>query len=208
MKIHMRILATSAAVMLLAAACGGGGTGEGAATAAPAVQTAAPAATQAQAQPAAPAAPKFLVVYGDIVRGTAGLTDEEKDSTKAQGLTCVQMSRYPQGSRIVWRTRVLDPLTNKALDDKALSYVRITLADGKTTQDLKYGGHGGTKENPADFFWVTGWTVPLDYPTGLFNFTIQAKSVEGALGTWAADSFKVPSGQLQIIPKDLGKRSY
>jgi len=200
-----RVLAAGLALVLVAASCGGG-TGEGpAATAA-----ATPAPTQAVTQPTAPAAPpapKFLMIFGDIVRGTAGLSDEEKDSSKPTGLTCVQMSRYPQGSRIVWRVRVTDPLTNKALDDKALEYVTITLADGKT-QALKYGGHGGTKENPADFFWVTGWTVPADYPTGLYTFKVEAKSLEGAIGTWVSDSFKVPSGQLQIIAADLGKRSY
>lgn len=205
MKPYLRILAIGVAVVLLAAACGAG-TGEGAAPAAPAVQTAAPAVTAAT--PAAPPAPKFLMLYGDTVRGTAGLSDEEKDSSKAQGLTCVQMSRFPHGSRIVWRIRVIDPLTNKALDDKALQYVRLTLPDGKTTQDLKYGPHGGTKENPADFFWVTGWTVPNDYPTGLFNYNIEAKSQEGAVGIWNNDFFKVTTGQLQIIPATLGKRSF
>ena len=165
-------------------------------TVAPVVQTAAPTPK-----------PTFLMLYGDTVRGTQGLSPEEKDSTKPQGLTCVQMSRFPNGSRIVWRIRVLDPLTSKAMDDKALEYVKLKLPDG-SEQLLKYGPHGGTKENPLDRFWVTGWTVPADYPTGGFNYLVEAKSLEGAVGTFGYDAFKVPSGQLQIIPADLGRRIF
>ncbi|HET8569333.1 MAG TPA: hypothetical protein VFM93_10150 [Candidatus Limnocylindria bacterium] len=192
-----RITAFAGAFLFLSAtlaACGGSGTGTGPEPAA----TAAPAPTQTQA--AAPAAPKFLMVLGDTVRGTAGLSDEEKAA-----LTCVAFSKFPHGGRIVWRIRVFDPLTNKAMDDKSLQYVRLSLPDGKT-QDLKYGPHGGTKEAPADFFWVTGWTVPADYPTGVFNYKVEAKSLEGAVGTFGYDYFKVTSGQLTIVPAPFPKK--
>lgn len=188
--------------MLAAASCGGStGEGPGAPTAAPTV------APTVATVVVTPAPLKHLILYGDTVRGTAGLSPEEKDSSKPQGLTCVQMSRFPHGSRIVWRIRVMDPATNKAMDDKSLEYVKLMLPDGKE-QALKYGPHGGTKENPTDFFWVTGWTVPTDYPTGVFNYVVQAKSLEGAIGTFGYDAFKVTSGQLQIIPADLGKRIF
>ncbi len=183
-----RISAMTGALVFLTAACtGGGGTGvtEPVATTAP---------------QAAPPAPKTLMLLGDVVRGTAGLTDEEKAV-----LTCVTLSKYPHGSRIVWRIRVLDPLSNKALDDKALEHVTLTLPDGKT-QALKYGPHGGTKENPADFFWVTGWTVPDGYPTGIFNYKIEAKSLEGVTGAFGFDYFKVPSGQLTIVAAPFPKK--
>lgn len=191
-----RITAIAGAFIFLTAtlaACGGGsGTGanEPAATTAPK-----PAPTQAAAT-----APKTLMLLGDVVRGTAGLTDEEKAV-----LTCVTFSKFPHGSRIVWRIRVLDPIANKALDDKALDNVTLTLPDGKT-QALKYGPHGGTKENPTDFFWVTGWTVPADYPTGIFNYKVDAKSLEGATGSFGFDYFKVPAGQLTIVPAPFPKR--
>lgn len=195
-----RITAITATFMFLTAtlaACGGGtGAGTSDTSAAKAAATPAPLASAA----AAPGAPKLLTLLGDTVRGTAGLTDEEKPV-----LTCVVLSKFPQGSRIVWRIRVLDPLANKALDDKALERVTLTLPDGKT-QDLKYGPHGGTKENPADFFWVTGWTVPAEYPTGLFSYKVDAKSLEGATGTFGSDYFKVPAGQLTIVPAPFPKR--
>lgn len=184
---------TGAFVFLTAtlAACGGsGGTGvtEPVATTAP----------KAAATPTAPPAPKTLMLLGDTVRGTAGLTDEEKAV-----LTCVTLGKFPQGSRIVWRIRVLDPLSNKALDDKALEHVTLTLPDGKT-QVLKFGPHPAV--NPTDFFWATGWTVPNDYPTGVFTYKVDAKSLEGATGSFGFDYFKVTAGQLTIVPAPFPKR--
>lgn len=190
----IRLIAAGTALVLVAASCGGG-TGEAPPAASP-EPTVAPA-TQAVAT--APPAPKVLTLVVDTVRGTMGVTDEEKKADNPASLVCVVMSKFPQGSRIVWRAVVTDPFTNKALDDKALEHVTLTLADGQTVP-LKYGPHGGTKENPAQFFWVVGWTVPTDYPTGIFSYKIDAKSLEGATASYGFDYFKVPAGQLQIIP--------
>lgn len=184
MNVRLRVLASGVAVLLVAAACGGT-TGEGAAS------PAAPAQTQA-----APAAPNVLVVVGDTIRGNLGLNEVEKVLT-APGIHCTQQSRFPQGGRIVWRMKALDPISGKYLDDKQISSFTITYPDGKTDV-LKYAGHGGTKENPQDFLWAVGYTVPLDYPTGAFNVKIQAKSLEGAVGTF--DQFKVAAAQLTIVP--------
>ena len=184
MTVRLRVLASGVAVLLVAAACGGT-TGE------VATSPAAPAQTQA-----APAVPKVLVVVGDTIRGNLGLNEVEKVLT-APGIHCTQQSRFPQGGRIVWRMKALDPISGKYLDDKQISSFTITYPDGKTDV-LKYAGHGGTKENPQDFLWAVGYTVPLDYPTGAFNVKIQAKSLEGAVGTF--DQFKVAAAQLTIVP--------
>jgi hypothetical protein len=189
MTLRVRVLASSVAVILLAAACGSG-TGEG--TASPAATAAAkPVQTQE-----APQTPKFLIITGDTIRGQLGLNDVEKLLT-APGIHCTQQSRFPQGGRIVWRMKAINPLTGKAMSDKEISSFTITYPDGKTDK-LAYGGHGGTKEAPQDFLWAVGYTVPLDYPTGAFNVKIEAKSLEGALGTF--DQFKVSPAQLTIVP--------
>lgn len=184
MTLRLRVLASCVAVSLVAAACGGT-TGEGAAT---------PGAT-VQAQ-AAPQAAKFLVVVGDTIRGNLGLNETEKLITPP-GIHCTQQSRFPQGGRIVWRMKAMDPLSGKYLDDKQIKSFTITYPDGKT-DNLKYAGHGGTKENPQDFLWAVGYTVPLDYPTGAFNVKIQATSLDGIVGTF--DQFKVAAAQLIITP--------
>lgn len=185
----LRVLASGTALLFLTAtlaACGGG-TGETAASAAP--PTAAPTA----APTVAPVA-KFLILQGDTVRSPEGLTDEEKTY-----LSCVQQSRFPQGSRIVWRMKAIDPLSGKSLDDKQLKSFILTLPDGKT-QALKWGPHPAT--NPVDYFWTTGFSLAKDYPTGAFNFKLVATSNEGAIGEW--EEFKVAAAMLQVVP--AGKR--
>jgi hypothetical protein len=174
---------------MLAAACGSG-TGEGAAT----PTTAAKASAATQAAPAAPVLAKQLVIIGDTIRSNAGLTDVEKN-INPPGIHCTQQSRFPQGGRIVWRMKALDPVSGKYLDDKEISSFTITYPDGKT-DSLKYGGHGGTKEAPQDFLWAVGFTIPLDYPTGAFNVKIDAKALDGRSGTF--DQFKVSAAQLVI----------
>lgn len=198
MKFLPRILLFGAALALLAVSCAAP-TGEAPPAATTPVTTAPGAPT--------PVAVNHLILIGDTVRGQAGLTDEEKKLDNWQGLHCVVMSRFPQGSRIVWRMKVLDALTGQSLGDKQLEYVRITYPDGKT-EALKYGGHGGTKENPADFFWAVGFTVPNDYPTGVFNYKIEAKSLEGKIGRYGYDAFKVSFAQLQIVPASEDKRRF
>lgn len=190
MKPFPRVLATSVAFLFIAASCGATGDGSGAASP---LQTKA-AASAASAAPAA-AAPKFLIVVGDTIRSQAGLNDVEKN-INAPGIHCTEQSRFPQGGRIVWRMKVMDPTTGKYLDDKAIASFTITYPDGKTDK-LAYGGHGGTKEAPQDFLWAVGYTIPADYPTGTFNVKIEAKSVDGATGTF--DQFKVTAAQLTIV---------
>src|SRR5690349_3201483 len=152
MKLVPRIIAIGITTALAAAACGGA-TGD-TSTAVKASQ--APAA--APATQAAPAAPKFLIVVGDTIRGNLGLNPVEI-LTEAPGIHCTQQSRFPVGGRIVWRMKVIDPTTGKYMDDKQIKSVTLTLPDGKLGDPFKYSGHGGTKENPADFLWATGFTI-------------------------------------------------
>ena len=169
------------------ASCGGAGTGEGSAAAkAPAAQSAAP----VQAVTA-----KALILQVDTVRGPNGLTDDEKTY-----LSCVQQNRFPQGSQLVWRARVVDPISAKGLDDKAVKSFVLTLPDG-TTSNLKYGGHGGPNKTD-DFFWTTSFQIPPTYPTGSFSYKLTATSAEGLVGTF--DQFKIATAMTQIVP--VGKR--
>lgn len=191
MTLRTRILASGVAVLLLAASCGGS-TGESAAS------PSAAKATQATAAPTATSLvlAKQLVIVGDTIRGKLGLTETEALLTPP-GIHCTQQSRFPQGGRIVWRMKALDPISGKYLDDKEIASFTITYPDGKTDK-FAYGPHGGTKEAPQDFLWAVGYTVPLDYPTGNFNVKIEAKSVAGTVGTF--DQFKVAFAQLIITP--------
>jgi hypothetical protein len=189
MTLRARILASCVGALMLAASCGGG-TGEGAAT----PSTAAAKTQAAVATQAAPVLAKTLVILGDTIRSQQGLTDIEKN-INAPGIHCTQQSRFPQGGRIVWRMKALDPVTGTYLNDKDIASFTITFPDGKSDK-FAYGGHGGTKEAPQDFLWAYGWTVPADYPTGALNVKIDVKSIAGASGSF--DAFKVAAAQLTI----------
>lgn len=189
MTVRVRVLAAGIAVLFVAASCGAS-TGESAASPTAAKTTQAAPATAAPVVLA-----KQLVIVGDTIRGKLGLNETEVLVT-APGIHCTQQSRFPQGGRIVWRMKALDPITGKYLDDKEIASFTITYADGKT-EKFAYGPHGGTKEAPQDFLWAIGYTIPLDYPTGAFNVKIEAKSVAGTVGTF--DQFKVAFAQLTIV---------
>ena len=175
------------------ASCGGG-TAAPAPSAAPATvaaATVAPAPTVAAVT--APPAAKTLFIIGDTVRGTKNLTDEEKTF-----LGCVQQNRFAPDQQIVWRFRVMDPVTAKALDDKQLKSFAVTLPDGKALP-MKYGEH---PKASGIWFWTSSFVVPKDSPTGAFNYKAVATDQEGRTG--AFEQFNVANAMLQIIP--AGKR--
>ncbi len=111
-----------------------------------------------------------MFIAADIVQGTKNLPQDQ-----AASKTCVVNSRYPRNAEILWRARVVDPQTGKEMDDKALKSVQVKLADGKVI-DAKYGKHSD------EYFWVGGWLVPKDYPTGTVNYTIVATAADGRTG--------------------------
>lgn len=170
---------------LVFAACGGTGSGSAEST------TAAPSAPVAAV--AAPAK-TFLMVDGDTARGGFNLAAEEKS-----WLDCVQANRFPQGSGMVFRAKVIDPLTGKALDDKSVKSVTVTLADG-SVKDMQYIGR--PTKAPTDYFWRFLFKVPADYPTGSFSYHIDAVGMDGRTGQY--NQIQLASLMAQIVP--LGTR--
>jgi hypothetical protein len=129
----------------------------------------------------------FLFIDSDVVLGPVNLTDEEKPT-----LTCVQNSRFAHNEDVVWRVKVLDPLTGQPMDDTTLASLEVVLPT--ETLSLHYGGH--PRDTPVDFFWTTSWVVPEDYPTGAVDYTITATALDGRTGTW--NQFGVTLAQLTI----------
>ncbi|MDE3193488.1 MAG: hypothetical protein KGN00_07370 [Chloroflexota bacterium] len=186
----LRVGAALISTVVVLSACGGAAEPE---PSKPAVQTAPPVAAATVAAPTAAPAAKALILVGDTVRGTANLTDEEKTY-----LTCTEQSRFPQGSSIVWRYKVIDPVTAKAMSDKQLKSFALTLPDGKS-KDFTYGEH---PKGSNVWFWTASFALPKDYPTGAFNYKVLATDLEGRSGNF--DQFPVAAGLLQVVP--IGKR--
>lgn len=126
-----------------------------------------------------------LVVQADFVQGTANIAQEDVPFK-----ACVQTSRFPRNSDIVFRARVWDPQTGMPMDDQSLYAISVSFSDG-TTMPLKYGTHGG-----SDMFWTTAWLVPKDYPAGTVNYSIVATSKD--LRTGQFQPFNVMPSLLTI----------
>lgn len=165
---------------VLAVGCSGGG--KEAAT-----STAAPASTK----------PAALSVRADTVSGPKNLTAEQR---KTQ--SCVQQSRFPRNSQIVWRARVGDGATGSDLDDKTLGTIEVQLADSRKLP-MKYGPHPA--QNPTDFFWTTSVEIPADYPTGTLGYKIVATAKDGRTVTY--EPFKVAPSLLTISEDVLPTQS-
>lgn len=129
----------------------------------------------------------FLFIDSDIVLGPKNLTEEEKPTK-----TCVQGNRFAHNEDIVWRVKVIDPLTGQPMDDTTLASVEVALPTEPLS--MHYGGH--PKDTPVDFFWTTSWVVPEDYPTGVVEYTITATALDGRVGTW--EQFGVSLAQLTV----------
>lgn len=136
---------------------------------------------------AAPPVATKLFIDVDTVLGPKNLTDEEKPLK-----TCVQLSRFAHNEQVVWRVRVMDPVTGQALDDKALTGVNVQLPGEALA--MRYGPH--PSKNPVDYFWTVSWTVPAGYPSGTLAFSVAATGADGRTGTW--EQMKVPAAMLTI----------
>jgi plastocyanin len=124
-----------------------------------------------------------LVVYGDMVTNVG----------------CLNITIGHRGELIVWRTRIVDPVTGKDMDDKQLKSVQAVLPDGLKF-DETYGGHpgGGT---PTDFFWSAPWEVPLNYPTGSLGYQVNVVANDGRTGVYKP--FEVAASKLTIKDFDV-----
>jgi hypothetical protein len=111
--------------------------------------------------------------------------------------SCVQLSQFPQGSKVVIRTRVIDGSTGEELSDSDLSSVQVTL-DGGIVLNETYGGHPGGGATPTDHFWSAAWTIPADYPTGTVDVAITATAFDGRTATWVP--FNVAASSLTVVP--------
>jgi len=165
---------TLASVPVLVAACGGD---DDSSNTTPAVPTQ-PANTGTTAgATAAPAKAAFLFIDLDTARGSKNIADADKATQ-----SCVQLNRFAKNEQIVFRVRVYDPTTGKAMDDKQLKSVEVTLKDGTKLDPMKYGPH--PKDPPNESFWTVGWVIPAAYPVGTLDYTVTATSNDGVVGTF------------------------
>ena len=144
-------------------------------------------AVPAVAQDEAAAPGDWLFIDADTVWGPANIPEDERASK-----SCVQTNRFARNEEIVWRVKVLDPVTGEPMDDTMLESVQVVLPD--QVLDMRYGPH--PRDTPADFFWTYGWDIPEDYPTGELAYTVSAASTDGRSGVY--EQFGVSPARLII----------
>ena len=171
-KVAAGTMTLAALPVLSAAACGGDDSTNKEATQPVPTQ---PVNTGAGSQTAAKST--FLFLDADTVRGSKNIATADKATQ-----SCVQLSRFQKNEEIVFRVRVYDPSTGKAMDDQSLAKVEVKLKDGTTLDPAKYGPH--PKDPPNEYFWTTSWVIPEGYATGTLDYTITATDKEGRSGTF------------------------
>jgi hypothetical protein len=129
-----------------------------------------------------------LIVQADVVSGPLNIPGDQR-----AGRVCVLQNRFARNSEIVWRARVVDPVSGEQLDDTALEGVQVELADGQVL-DMRYGPH--PNDNPTDRFWTTSFDIPEDYPTGSLGYEIVATGTDGRTGSFV--QFNVAPSLLTI----------
>lgn len=134
-----------------------------------------------------------FVIQADVVAGPRNIPEAER-----AGRVCVLQSRFPRNSEVVWRARVIDPVSGEELDDSTLESVEVRLGDGQTFA-MRYGPH--PRENPTDFFWTTAFDVPEDYPSGTLNYEIVATGPGGETATFTP--FNVAPSLLTVTDEVL-----
>jgi hypothetical protein len=116
-----------------------------------------------------------LTVQVDTVGGPLNVPEDQAAEI------CVLQSRFARNSEIVWRARVMDPISGEQLDDTAIESIQVKLADGQVL-DMRYGDH--PRDNPTDRFWTTSFDIPEDYPTGTLGYEVVATVAGGRTGNF------------------------
>jgi len=137
------------------------------------------AATPALAQEA----PK-LFFEGDVVRS----------AVNAKGAVCVLTSQFKRGETALFRIRLLDAKTGKSLDDKGVKSLVVELSNG---EKLGVNYHQHPPKDPTDWFWVAGWPIAEDQPTGSLSYKVVATTLDGQTVTWRP--FQVANSQVTVV---------
>ncbi len=132
-----------------------------------------------------------LIVDGDMV-----LTGEGPLAMANPTLACTERNQYPQGDQVLFRVRVVDPVTQQPLDNTQIQSVTLTMPDG-STHALEYGGLN--RGQSSDHAWKYVWKIPADYPTGTVNFQISAVDNQGRTGTYFR--WDSPPSEPTIVPQ-------
>jgi hypothetical protein len=144
------------------------------------------------------AALSFIHVGGAQAAGPAMVIQSDTVRGVLQGMTapgCVLNNQFKHKEEIVFRIRVIDTKTGKPMDKDSLKSLVVELPDGQKFP-AHYGQH--PPQDPIEYFWTYGWTIPANYPTGSFGYKVVATDKHGHTTTF--EPFKSKPSQLTVLP--------
>jgi hypothetical protein len=94
--------------------------------------------------------------------------------------------------KLVWRFEVYDMATGLRVTDRDGSQASVTLPTGATMPAMFIPrGEPGTISPDSPWTWVVAWNIPLDYPLGPVDYTVNVTTADGRSGqmrpaTWGS----------------------
>jgi len=109
-------------------------------------------------------------------------------------LSCVRSGVFKRGMHIVWRMQTTDTSSGKILQTVDMEKAVVKLPGGEERR-FGFGRHGPTAESP--WFWTAAWDVPMDYPLGTIDYSIEVTTKDGKVGVFK--ELAVESSRLTVI---------
>ncbi|MBI2165937.1 MAG: hypothetical protein HYU29_05990 [Chloroflexi bacterium] len=110
--------------------------------------------------------------------------------------SCTRTSLFKRGLKLLWRAEIVDTSSGKVLQTAAVKTFVVKLPSGEVIA-MKFGAHGSGENIRA--FWTTSWDIPLDYPLGILDYTMEVVTVDGKTGTFRENTGLGTSGVLTIV---------
>lgn len=139
--------------------------------------------------PASYFAPIQLYIHADTVTSGAGESPYNYDAAGIDAPLCVPTGVFRRGMHLVWRYEIIDATTGRRLTSEDVETAVVTLPTGEEIKG-RYGRHGRTEDSP--WFWTSAWDVPLDYPLGVLDWSIDVTSNDGKTGSFEMWSVSFP----------------
>lgn len=124
-------------------------------------------------------------------------TTHQSQFNIASTVACTPSSAFIRGQRIVWRFEVVDMSTGKRLTDADSPTVKVKLPNGDEATG-RFSQRAGGSVPDAPWMWSANWDVPLDFPLGGIDYTINVTTKDGRTGTFKTPALVGPDADSRI----------
>jgi hypothetical protein len=139
--------------------------------------------------PPTPPLPKSVQIafHVDTVTAGAGESAYNVDAN----YSCMKTSIFKRGQHLIWRMMLIDATAGIELQGDDMETVVIKLPNGEEIS-MRYARHGGAG---GPWFFTGAWSIPVDYPLGTLDYSIEVTTVDGKTGTFT--EMKLPDSAVE-----------